>query len=276
MNVKTVAILAGQEVRDAVRHRWFVLYALAFAALAIGLAYVSLLGSGSLGFAAFDRTTAGLVNLVLLLVPLMGLTIGGGAIARERESGTLAYLLAQPVTRGELLAGKFTGLGTALIAAICLGFGLSGVVIAWQAGTGDVASFLALVGLSAALALAMLSLGLLVSALSRRGSVAIGIAVFLWLVLAFVSDLGLMGGAIAFKLEAGSVLQLALINPLQAFKLSVLSNIETTLEVLGPAGMYASETYGNALPWLLGGALGTWIVAPLLLAWGALARRDLM
>ncbi|MEZ4667592.1 MAG: ABC transporter permease subunit [Anaerolineae bacterium] len=125
MRLKTISTLAGYELRSSLRNRWFLLYALAFAVLAVALSSLSLTGAGMFGFAGFGRTAASLINLVLLIVPLMGLTIGAHSLASEREKGTLAYLLAQPVSRAEVLWGKFVGLGTALLAALLLGFGLS-------------------------------------------------------------------------------------------------------------------------------------------------------
>jgi Cu-processing system permease protein len=121
--------------------------------------------------------------------------LGALGIAGDRERGALMYLLAQPVTVGEVLLGKYLGLGAALAAAVGLGFGVSGLVMAWQGGAKDVSGYLALAGLSVLLAVATLSIGFLLSASARKGATAIGVALFVWLVLAFFSDLGLMGAA---------------------------------------------------------------------------------
>ena len=122
--LRNVFTLAHRELRDALRSRWFILYTLAFAALGLGVSYVSATGAGAAGLAGFGRTSAGLINLVLLVVPLMALSAGAGSIASDRERGMLAYLLAQPVSRTEVLIGKFLGLAAALLASICLGFGV--------------------------------------------------------------------------------------------------------------------------------------------------------
>src|SRR5690554_5779991 len=94
--LRVTLAFARREFRDALAARWFVLYTIAFAALAIAVSFMSLAGVGSHGFAGFGKTTAGLLNLIMLVVPLMALTAGTGAIASERERGTLLYLLAQP------------------------------------------------------------------------------------------------------------------------------------------------------------------------------------
>jgi Cu-processing system permease protein len=124
-----------------------------------------------------------------------------------------------------------------------------------------------------ALALGMLSLGFLVGVLARKTTVAISVALFLWLTLVFVGDLGLMGTALAFKLPIGTLFHLALINPLQAFKMFSLISINATLDVLGPAGIYAMQTYRDGLGWLLLGALVAWILLPLGLSFAVFYRR---
>ncbi len=262
MDLANVAVIARKEVRDALRNRWLQLDAVAFAVLALSFSYLSLAGSGSSGFAGFGKTAAGLVNLVLLVVPLMGLTIGAGSIAADSDRGTLAYLLAQPVDRGEVLLGKYLGLAGALVAALALGFGASGIVLALNGVAAGAWSYAALVGTALLLALAMLSVGVLVSVLSPRATIASATALFLWLSLAFLSDLGLMGTTIAFKLRVPELFGLSVLNPLQAFKLSVLSSVHSSLDVLGPAGTYAIRTFGDRLGAIFLGSLVLWILAP--------------
>lgn len=264
---------ARREMRDAISSRWFLLYTIAFALLAVAISFMSLAGAGSQGFAGFGRTAAGLLNLVVLIVPLMALTAGAGAIAGERERGTLLYLLAQPIARLELLLGKFFGLAVALCASLCLGFGLSAAALAWRAGGAGASSFLALVAFACLLAVVMLALGLLISTCSRKAGVATGVAIFVWLALVFASDLGLMAGAVVFKLRVQELFALACLNPLQAFKMAVIGQLNASLDVLGPAGIYATQTLGRALPWVLGGVLAAWGLLSLALASFIFCRR---
>lgn len=264
--ISNILTLAWRELRDALRARSFLLYSLAFLALGLGVSYVSAAGAGSLGLSGFGRTTAGLINIVLLVVPLMALTTGASAIAGDRERGMLLFLLAQPVSRPEVMLGKFLGLSGALVACITLGLGACSLVLAWQGGATEPRTMLWLAGLSVLLALSMLSLGMLISALARKASVAVGTGVFLWLALVFVTDLGLMAGTLAFRLPVRSLFLLTLGNPLQAFKMWTLHSIDASIDVLGPAGLYAMDTYHDALPWMFGASLAAWIVLPLVAA----------
>jgi len=272
--VPNVLTIARRELREAVRSRWFVLYTIAFVALGLGVSYISAAAAGSSGLAGYGRTTAGLINIILLVVPLMALTAGAGAIASDRERGTLAYMLAQPVSRFEVLLGKYLGLALALVASIALGIGLCAGILAWKSGATGPGAMVWFAGLSVGLALAMLSVGMLISALSRKASVAVGAAVFLWLVLVFVSDLGLMAGTLALKLRIEDLFALSLINPLQVFKMWSLHAIDSSLDVLGPAGLYASEELGPRLHAIFGGALAAWVCLPLAIAGAVFSRRS--
>ncbi|MCB0016845.1 MAG: ABC transporter permease subunit [Anaerolineales bacterium] len=267
-----VLILSKKELYDARQNRWLALYTVAFASLSLGLAYLALAGAGSFGVAGFGRTSASLINLVLLIVPLMGLTLGALAIAGEREKGTLIYLMAQPITQLELLLGKFIGLALALGASLGIGFGLTAAVIALRGGSTTIGAYLLLMLLTMLLAIATLSLGLLISTAVQRGATAIGLALFFWLLLVYFGDLGLLGTALVLRLDVQQLFTITLANPLQLFKIAAIMGMGNNLEVLGPAGIYALRTYGSRLlPFLLG-LLILWIGAPLSLA-GLLFQR---
>jgi Cu-processing system permease protein len=274
MPATNLLILSRKELRDALRNRWFLVYSAAFAILAVSVSWLSLAGADQYGFAGFNQTAAGLVNLIMLIVPLMALQTGAGSVAGERERGTLAQLLSMSVTRTEVLTGKFIGLSVALVTALALGFGLSGVIISFNGGTAGMLSYLALVGLAAFLTVSMLSVGLLISVLSRKSSAAVGIAIVIWLALAFAGDLGLMGSAVVFRLHLWSLFALALVNPLEVFKMAVLTGTHASLSSLGPIGRYAVDTYGHGIWAIFAGTLAAWIILPLTLAWWFLKKSE--
>lgn len=276
MDLANIFTLTQKELRDARRNRWFVLYTMAFAGLALALAWLALSGVGTYGLAGFGRTGASLINLVLLIIPLMGLTLGALSLAGERENGTLIYLMTQPLAQTEMLLGKFLGLALAMLVALILGFGLSGVLIAWQGGATEATDYLTLVLLAFTLALASLSLGFLISAAVTRSATAVGLALFVWLLLVFFGDLGLMGTALVMRLEIGQLFGLALLNPLQIFKMAAILAIRSNLEVLGPAGIYAVRTYGSQLMPLLVVILLAWAIIPLSITYLVFRRKGVL
>lgn len=273
MRLASVVLLSHKEMGEAWRNRWFLLYSGAFTVLALAMAWLSVAGLAGVGAAGLGRTAASLIHLVMLVVPLMGITLGAMALAGERERGSLLYLMTQPVTGGEILTGKLLGLGSAVLSALLTGFGVAGFVIARHSGGGGVRAFLSFLALSALLAAASVSVGLLISSFASRASVASGVGLFIWLTLIVLGDLGLMGTALAMRLKPATLLVSAMLNPLQVFKMAALLVLRGGLEDLGPAGLYAMRRFGDQLLPLLIAVLLAWIVVPFALGLFGLRKR---
>ncbi|MDR5709292.1 MAG: ABC transporter permease subunit, partial [Armatimonadota bacterium] len=195
----TALIMARWDARASLRDRWFLSLAFAFWALTLAAAATALAGLRVIGLSSFARAAAALIHLAQLFVPLLGLTLGAGWLAGDRETGALEFLLAQPVSRGALYAGRYGGLAASVLSAIWLGYGAAGVVLAWGAGPEHVGVFLALVGLSSLLAMATLSVGFLISAFAPTRGRALGWALLVWLGFVVLQDLGVLGAALSLR-----------------------------------------------------------------------------
>ena len=273
MDITAVFAILRKELRDAQRNRWVALLAAMFVALSLALSCLGLSGLGTIGVTGFGRTAASLLNLVLIIVPLMGLLMGAVSVAGEREQGTLLTLLAQPVTPSEVLLGKFLGASITLVTALGIGFGFSGIVIARGSGMDQFGGYLGLVGLTLLLGLVHLGIGFCLSVMTRRSATAIGLAIFVWLCVAFLSDLGVMGTSIVLKLTPAQLLWFSLGNPAQVFKLAVIHTLHGNLELLGSSGFYAASALGHWLMPVFALLLVLWIAVPLGSAFRIFHRR---
>jgi len=261
--VSAVLTIANKEIHDAVRSRWLIIYAVAFAVLALALSYLGERNLGSLGFENFSRTTASLINLCLLLAPLIALSLGAGSIAGEKESGNLTYLLSQPLERWELLTGKYAGLVAAISIATIAGFGVAGMVIAFYATTMDVGTYLLLLGLMIALIAVMTGLGMMASVLSSSRVQALGVALLIWFFAVLFFDLVLIGLVSGASLEGQTMLFAVLLNPVEIVRVLAIINLEPDLEVLGPFGSYLLERFGTGgATAVLSAALAVWVIGP--------------
>ncbi len=273
--MNAVAAIARKEVRDALNNWWLTLYAGLFALLALGLAYLGQRNLGSLGFENFSRTTASLLNLCLLLAPLVALSLGAGAIAGERDRGTLTYLLSQPLERWELLLGKFAGLLLSIAIATAAGFGLAGLFIAFFASTMDAGVYLLFLGLVLALIAVMTGLGLVASVVSSTRVQALGIALLVWFVAVFFFDLVFIGLVSSTSLGGGGLLLALLTNPVEIVRVLAIIQLEPDLEVLGPFGAYLMERVGTGgATAMLSAALAAWVIVPVSLAAWLFEIRD--
>lgn len=269
----TVVVLARKELRDSIRDRWFWLYAAGFGLVASSLVFLALSNQGVASYGGFGRAAASLVTLAQLIVPLMGLTLGARTIATGRERGTLRFLLSLPVTRSESFLGTLAGTALALFVAVAVGFGLTGVVGYFGSSSWDPLALGWIALLAWLLAVAMLAVGMLVSVASSKASTALGVSLFLWLIFTFLGDLGVMGTAVATRLPVNVLFTSVVVNPVEAFRLAAMITLHGSLDVLGPAGSYAVDTFGGSLLWVVVGSIVLWAVVPAGIAWWLFARK---
>jgi len=80
-------------------------------------------------------------------------------------------------------------------------------------------------------------------ALRTRARV-VGAAFSAWLLLVYVSDLGVIGLTIARNLRPAQVFVLALLNPVEQARLLGTLLLSDRLDVLGPVGVFGLDTFG--------------------------------
>ncbi|HKO22194.1 MAG TPA: ABC transporter permease subunit [Candidatus Eisenbacteria bacterium] len=269
-----IAVIAREEYRRTIESRWLFLFSILFALVVLALSFFGLAQSQEVGFQGFARVTLSLLNLSLFLVPLAALLLGVTSLSGGAES--LSLLLAQPVARGEVLAGKFLGLGAALTVAQAVGFGGGGLVVAWNAGAAQAPAFLVLTLLSIALGWLSVSAALLVAAIWPDRLKAMSAALTLWLLMVVAYDLVILG---ATALLHGAPLQAVLLPALLVNPVDLV-RVLTTLAVgsgalLGPTSAVLVGFFGTAG----GAALGLAVllvetVAPLWMAGRIIHARD--
>ena len=267
-------VVAAEEYRRALETRWLFGFTALFAALVLGLSYFGLAQGREVGFQGFARTTLSLMNLVLLVVPLCALLLGVTSIAGGGE--TLPLLLAQPVSRGEVLAGKYLGLCAALAVAQALGFGAGGFVVALNAGPEQLAGFAALTALSIVLGWLHLAAALCIGALWPDRLKAISIALLTWLVLVVAYDLLVLGATTVLNgLPLQSVLFPALIlNPVDLARVLITIAVGSGA-LFGPTSAVLVKMFGPGRGVLIGVvALGIETLVPLVIALRVFRRRD--
>ena len=194
---RQVRALAGKEFSDRLRNRWVLVVALVFTIASLLITYFGGAAQGRVGPSSIELTIASLVSLVIYLVPLIALLLGFDAIVGERERGSLDLLLALPITRLELLLGKYLGLALALSLSTLAGFALVGVLMGQQFGMAGLYHYIGFVISAWMLGLCFLSLAVCLSVLARDRTRASGLAIALWFSFVLVFDLLLLGVLVA-------------------------------------------------------------------------------
>lgn len=238
-------VVAREEYRRAIESRWLFGFAALFASFVLGLSFFGLAQSGEVGFTGFARVTLSLLNLVLFVVPLVGLLLGVTSVTGSAES--LAMLLAQPVSRAEVLAGKFAGVTAAIGMAQLLGLGGGGLVVALNAGADQLGGFAVLCFVSLALAVLSVATALAIASVWPDRLRATGAALALWLLLVVAYDLAVLGATTVFRgagLQA-VLLPALLLNPVDLARVLVTMAVGRGA-LFGPTAAVLARTLGSA------------------------------
>ncbi len=276
MDISSIAAIAGQEFRVNLRNRWVMTFAAVFAILTLAISYFGMATSAEVGFQSFTRTSASLLNLVLYVVPLGSLVLA--AFSFNGDAGTSQLLFSQPITRLEILAGKMMGLSTSVFVAVLFGFGVSGIVIGFQAGSDGIPSYLAFVGFMLLLVLVFLSIGVLIAISTKDRATSIGFAVALWFFFVVFYDLIIIGAAFVLQQHtANTVIFLSVFgNPIDLVRVSSLLVLGSPT-IFGAAGSALLKFFHSAPVTIitLVSALLVWVFGPLMISTLILRRRDI-
>lgn len=267
MDIGAVATLAGKEFWDRIRNRWVLAVALVFTIFALVIAYFGSAQQGTIGFRSIEFTIASLVSLVIYLIPLIALVLGFDAIVGERERGSLDLLLSMPITRFELLLGKYLGLAGALALSTLIGFGLVAVVLGSQMGLTALLQFVGFMLSSVLLGMAFLSLAVLLSVFAADRTRASGLAIAAWFFFVLIFDLLLLGALVVTGGSYGGEIfpYLLLLNPAGVFRVLNIFSLEDVRTMYGLATVMPQ---GLAETRVLIMVMLAWIAAPLgIAAW---------
>jgi len=270
--IARILAIAGTELKIALRNRWVLIATLLMTLFALALTFAGAAPTGALGVDLLTVSVASMTTLSVYLAPLLALLMSFDAVAGEIERGGLALLLTYPVSRSEILLGKFLAHLCTLFFAISVGFGVAGVAAAAAGGAGpeSLAALVRLIWTSTLLGATFLALGFAVSALTRNPGAAAGLAAGMWLVFVVLYDLGLLG-ALVYD-DGGDFTRhvfpwLLAANPADAFRLYNVAASESVALATGLTG--AAE----ALPrWMASASLALWPVAALAMARAAFGR----
>jgi Cu-processing system permease protein len=260
-----VRIMAGKEFHERIRNRWVLAVAGIFAVFALVIAYFGSAQQGAVGFRGTDITITSLVSLVIYLVPLIALILGYDAIVGEKERGSMDLLLSMPITRFEILLGKYLGLAGTLAVSTMIGFGVSLVPLLSQLGVRDLHHFTGFVGSAILMGMAFLSLSLLISVLAQDRTRASGLAIGLWFFFVLAFDLLLLGALVVSQGKLGSIVfaTLLMFNPTDVFR---LLNVFYSEQVQSMYGLATVVPEGMTSEVTLIGIMLIWIVVPFILA----------
>lgn len=275
--MKMLWILAMKELRDGFRNRWVAAAIIVLGILALTLSVLGSAPTGSVRVSELDISVVSLASLSVYLIPLIALMLSFDAMVGEFERGTMMLLLTYPVTRWQIIMGKFFGHVLILSIAIVVGYGGAAVALTLitDGSTEGWLAYGTMMASSLVLGAVFIALGYLVSVLVTERATAIGAAIGLWLVFVVLYDLLLFGALTMDKDQLiGQQLfsMLMLVSPTDAYRVLNLSSFEGVSEAAGIAGVASEAGLSGTL---LISVMLLWVIAPLMATLLVFQRREL-
>jgi len=271
-----VYAVALKEFKDGFRNRWIIAITLIFTIFSLGLSYFGSAASGTLGFSSLSSTMISLASLAVILVPLIALMIAYNAFVGEYEQGTMLLLLTYPLSRSQMLVGKFLGQGTILAISALFGFGTAALAIAISSDLPvlDVLVSFAWFILSATLlGWVFIAIAYVISLTVNEKSRAAGLALVVWFVFVLVFDLALLALLVGTKGDINNqfLSSLLLFNPTDVFRLINYQIINTgeyggVLQVMQDNQPHLASLFSVLL---------AWVIIPLSIAGAIFQKREI-
>ena len=275
--MKNIGLVAYLDIRESLRAKWFYVYAFVFGGL-MGLFFISgITDSVVMGFTGLSRLLLVFIQVTIIILPIFILITTVKSIAADRESNVLEYMLSFPISLKEYywgkLLGRFMTVFFPVIVALFVG-------VAWgmtQEGEMPWGMVFLYSALIFAICTVFLGVAFFISTLVKSHDVALGLSFTVWIVLLAFIDVALIGLMMQNRVNDEVILTIAMLNPLEAFRIGAIALFDPELTVIGPGAYYLLDALGHTLlmlyaifyPVALGGVFAT-------LGYLAFKKRDLL
>ena len=243
--MNNLLLIAKLDIAESFRSKWFLIYLLVFMGLIITFVFSGVTNSRVMGFSGLTRLLLLFLQICIIVVPIFILISTVRSINADRDTNLLEYILSFPSSLGEYYFGKALGrifvifipLLISLLIAIVAGV-IKNIEIPWQ-----LLGFYT--GLLFALSIVFLSFGFLISSAIKHQEMGQGVAFLLWLVLLAFMDLALIGFLMKTTVSENLIFFIALINPIEVFRVAAISLFDPNLAVIGAASHFILTNFST-------------------------------
>jgi ABC-2 type transport system permease protein len=244
--MKTLWSVARLDILDSFRSKWFIAYALIFIALLLGIFFSGVTESRVMGFTGMTRLLLVFIQACNIILPIFILITTVRTISKERESAIFEYMLSFPISLASYYWGKALGRFIVILSPLLLSMLIALILGVFKGAGAPWQLYLLYTGLLISSSVVYLGLGFLISSTARSQELALGWALVIWLALLAFIDVALIGFMIQQALPDNLIFAIALLNPVQVFRIGAISLFDPVLSVIGPAAYFILDNFGHA------------------------------
>ncbi len=245
--MKNLLLIAYLDIKESLRSRWFYVYALVFGGLMALFFITGISDAVVMGFTGLSRMLLIFIQVTIIILPIFILVTTVKSISGDRESNVLEYMLSFPVSLkdyywGKML-GRFATVFLPVFFALILGV-IFGLVKGGNLPWGMVFLYSALLF---ALCFTFLGVAFFLSSIVKSTDVALGSSFVVWIVLLAFIDIALIGLMLQNRVNDEVILTIAMLNPVEVFRIGAITLFDPELTVIGPVAYYLLDTLGTKL-----------------------------
>jgi len=236
--LKNLFLIAYLDLKESIRANWFIVYSLVFGGLIALFFIAGITESQVMGFSGLSRLLLMYIQVTIVILPIFILITTVRSISGDRDSHILEYMLSFPISLKQYYWGKVFGrfitvflpVFMAMVFAILYGV-FKGAAVPWGI-------FFLYTGLLFAMSLAFLGIAFFVSSIVKSSEMALGISFFVWIFLLAFIDIALISLMMQERMSTGLIIGIALVNPMEIFRVAAISLFDPELTVMGPVAFY--------------------------------------
>ncbi len=245
--MRNLLLMAKLDIKESARSRWFFVYLLVFGGLMALFFITGITDSVVMGFTGLSRLLLVYMQVTIVILPIFILITTVKSISGDRESAILEYMLSFPVSLRDYYWGKMLGRFVIVFTPVFLAL-LMGVVYGVIKG-GELPWKMLLIYSALLLSLCAVFLGIafFISTLVKSHDVALGASFVVWITLLAFIDIALIGLMLQNRWDDNFIIAIALLNPMEVFRVGAISLFDPELTVMGPVAYFLLDTFGHTL-----------------------------
>ncbi len=245
--MKNLLLIAYLDIKESLRSKWFYVYALVFGGLMALFFITGVSDAVVMGFTGLSRMLLIFIQVTIIILPIFILITTVKSISGDRESNVLEYILSFPVSLRDYYWGKMIGrfltvflpVFLALVMAIIFGI-FKGGDIPWKM----VVLYSVLLF---SLSFTFLGIAFFISSVVKSTDIALGSSFMVWIVLLGFIDIALIGLMLQNRVNDEVIISIAMLNPIEVFRIGAISLFDPELTVIGPVAYYLLDSLGAKL-----------------------------
>jgi len=240
--MKNLTLIAFLDLKESIRAKWFLIYSIVFGGMIALFFIAGVTESQVMGFSGLSRLLLMYIQVTIVILPIFILITTVRSISGDRDSHVLEYMLSFPISLKEYYWGKIIGrfvtvyipVVFAMIIAVIYGV-FKGASIPWDI-------FLLYIGLLFAMSCAFLGIAFFISSFVKSSEIALGVAFFIWIFLLAFIDIALISLMMQNRFSEELIISIALLNPMEIFRVAAISLFDPELTVMGPVAYYILDS----------------------------------